>query len=90
MHTLLASLTFDPASLSLFCLAGWTILNQSPYPKKVLMKLKGNVTGQIRHIPAHTSVVMPDNSNYRFWDAETHMEIVPRRQVIVNRQGFFE
>ena len=54
------------------------------------MKLKGNVTGQIRHIPAHTSVVMPDNSNYRFWDAETHMEIVPRRQVIVNRQGFFE
>lgn len=58
--------------------------------KKVLMKLKGNVTGQIRHIPAHTSVVMPDNTNYRFWDAETHMEIAPRRRVIVNKQGFFE
>lgn len=54
------------------------------------MKLKGNVTGQIRHIPAHASVVMPDNSNYRFWDAETHMEIAPRRRVIANRQGFFE
>ena len=90
MHTLLASLTFDPDSLSLFCRAGWTIVEGARSRKRVLMHLKGNVTGQIRHIPAHTSVVMPDNSNYRFWDAETHMEIVPRRQVIVNRQGFFE
>jgi hypothetical protein len=65
-------------------------LNNSPYSKKILMKLRGNESGQIKHVPAHTSVAMPDNANYRFWDAETHVEIVPRRQVIVNKDGFFE
>ena len=44
-------------------------LNNSPYPKKILMKLRGNESGQIKHVPAYTSVVMPDNANYRFWDA---------------------
>ena len=44
-------------------------LNNSPYSKKILMKLRGNESGQIKHVPAHTSVVMPDNANYRFWDA---------------------
>lgn len=44
-------------------------LNNSPYSKMILMKLKGNESGQIKHVPAHTSVVMSDNANYRFWDA---------------------
>ena len=65
-------------------------LNNSPYSKKILMKLRGNESGQIKHVPAYTSVVMPDNANYRFWDAETHVEIVPCRRVIVNKDGFFE
>lgn len=90
MDSLLNALAFDFDSFSLSFLAGWTILNKSPYPKKILMKLRGNESGQIKHVPAHTSVIMPDNVNYRFWDAETHVEIVPRRQVIVNKDGFFE
>ena len=88
MDSLLNAFDFDALSLSF--LAGWTILNKSPCPKKILMKLRGNESGQIKHVPAHTSVVMPDNANYRFWDAETHVEIIPRRQVIINKDGFFE
>lgn len=90
LDSLLNALAFDFDSLSFSFLAGWTILNKSPYPKKILMKLRGNESGQIRHVPAHTSVIMPDNVNYRFWDAETHVEIAPCRQVIVNKDGFFE
>lgn len=87
LHTIL-TMDFDTLSMSLF--AGWTILNKSPFPKRIMMKLKGNESGQTKNVPPHTSVTMPDNPNYRFWDAETHVEITPRRQVIVNKDGFFE
>lgn len=90
MHSLLNIPIFDFDSISLSLFAGWTILNKSAYPKKIMMKLKGNESGQIKNVPPHTSVSMPDNSNYRFWDADTHVEIMPRRQVIVNKDGFFE
>ena len=69
MDSLLNALAFDFASLSLFSLAGLTILNKSHYPKKILMKLRGNESGQIKHVPAHTSAVISDNANYRFWYA---------------------
>ena len=90
MDFVLDALSLNLNSLSLCCLAGWSVLNKSPYPKKILMKLRGNESGQIKHVPPHTSVSLPDNANYRFWDAETHVEIVPRRQVIVNKDGMFE
>lgn len=70
--------------------AAWTILNKSDRPKRVLMKRQGNESGQYKDIPPHTSVTLPEDRHYRFWDAETHIEIQPKRQVIVNRDGFFE
>lgn len=69
MDSVLNTLAFDFDSLTLSFLAAQTILNKSPYPKKILMKLRGNESGQIKHVPAHTSVVMPNNVNYRLWDA---------------------
>ena len=45
MDSLLNALAFDFDSLSFSFLVGWTILNKSPYPKKILMKLRGNESG---------------------------------------------
>lgn len=90
MENMLNCCLLDFDSLSMSLIFGWTILNKSNYPKKIMMKLKGNESGQIKNVPPHTSISMPDNQNYRFWDAETHIEITPKRQVIVNKDGFFE
>lgn len=90
MEDLLNCIMLDFDSLSLSFMFGWTVLNKSALPKKIMMKLKGNESGQIKNVPPHASVSMPDNPNYRFWDAETHIEISPRRQVIINKDGFFE
>lgn len=68
----------------------WTILNKSNKAKKIFMKLKGNVTGQYITVPANTSVTFPEGNNYQFWDAETNIELRPKRQVIVNKDGFYE
>lgn len=81
-------LDFDCLSCSL-C-ACWTIVNKSPFLKKIIVKLKGNESGQTKKVAPHSSVVMPDNPNCRFWDAETHIEIFPQRQVIINKDGFYE
>lgn len=83
-------MAFELDSLSIAYMIGWTVINKSSSAKKIMMKLKGNESGQIRNVPPHASVTFPDNPNYRFWDADTHIEISPRRQVIVNKDGFFE
>ena len=87
------SYIFDFSSIdfsSIIMFVGWSILNKSPYPKRVFFKRHGNDSGQIKNIGPHTSVTMPDDSNYQFWDADTNMPIMPKRQVIINKDGFFE
>lgn len=86
-YTLLMDNAFDGYFLGFLA---WTILNKSDKAKKIFMKLKGNVSGQYKTVPAHGSVTMPEGNNYQFWDAETNIEIRPQRQVIVNRDGFYE
>lgn len=42
MASLLNALAFDFDSLSFSFLVGWTILNKSPYPKKILVSCHGS------------------------------------------------
>lgn len=90
MDLSLANLFTDIDVSSLVLLFGWTIINKSSYPKKIFFKRTGNSSGQVKNIPPHTSVTLPDDKNYEFWDAETHMPITPKRQVIINQNGFIE
>ena len=75
---------------SLFLLVGWSILNKSSQPKRIFFKRHGNDSGQFRNVPPHTSITLPDDQNYQFWDADTQMPITPKRQVIINKDGYFE
>ena len=78
----------DFSSMILF--VGWSILNKSNFPRKIFFKRHGNESGQYKNIPPHTSVTLPDDKNYQFWDVDTQMSIMPRRQVIINDDGYYE
>ena len=79
---------FDVSSLMF--LVGWSILNKSPHDKRIFFKRHGNESGQYKNIPAHSRVTLPDDKNYQFWDADSQIPIMPRRQVVINENGLIE